>query len=63
VTDGNGFVFVDHVGNICPNGFLPMPAGNVRRDDLVAVYREHPLFLALGDPGCAYEPAGARFES
>jgi radical SAM protein with 4Fe4S-binding SPASM domain len=50
VTDGNGFVFVDHVGNICPSGFLPMRAGNVREDDLAAVYREHPLFLALRDP-------------
>ena len=50
VTDGNGFVFVDHLGNICPSGFLPLPAGNVRRDDLVAVYREHPLFVALRDP-------------
>ncbi|HSE04714.1 MAG TPA: radical SAM protein [Methylomirabilota bacterium] len=50
VTDGNGFVFVDHLGNICPSGFLPLPAGNVRRDDLVAVYRNHPLFVALRDP-------------
>ena len=50
VTDGNGFVFVDHVGNICPSGFLPMTAGNVRRDDVVTVYREHPLFVALRDP-------------
>jgi MoaA/NifB/PqqE/SkfB family radical SAM enzyme len=50
VTDGNGFVFIDHVGNICPSGFLPLPAGNVRRDDLVTVYREAPLFLALRDP-------------
>ena len=50
VTDGNGFVFVDHVGNVCPSGFLPLPAGNVRTDDLVAVYREHPLFRALRDP-------------
>lgn len=41
VTDGNGFVFVDHVGNICPSGFLPVPASNVR---------EHPLFVALRDP-------------
>ena len=49
VTDGNGFVFVDHVGRICPSGFLPLEAGNVRRDDLVAVYREHPLFVALRD--------------
>jgi AdoMet-dependent heme synthase len=50
VTDGNGFVFVDHVGNICPSGFLPVRAGNVRHDDLVTVYREDPLFLALRDP-------------
>jgi len=50
VTDGNGFVFIDHVGNICPSGFLPLVGGNVRRDDLVAVYREEPLFLSLRDP-------------
>jgi len=50
VTDGNGFVFVDHVGNICPSGFLPLRAGNVRTDDLVAVYCEDPLFRALRDP-------------
>jgi metal-sulfur cluster biosynthetic enzyme len=50
VTDGNGFLFVDHRGAICPSGFLPLPAGNVRHDDLVAVYREHPLFVSLRDP-------------
>jgi radical SAM protein len=50
VTDGNGFVFVDHVGNICPSGFLPLVAGSVRADDLVAVYRDSPLFAALRDP-------------
>ncbi len=50
VTDGNGFVFVDHVGNICPSGFLPLPVGNVRRDDLVAVYRDDGVFAALRDP-------------
>jgi len=50
VTDGNGFVFVDHVGTICPSGFLPLRTGNVRTDDLVQVYREHALFRALRDP-------------
>jgi radical SAM protein len=50
VTDGNGFVFVDHVGNICPSGFLPLPVGNVRTDDLVAVYRNDGVFVALRDP-------------
>jgi MoaA/NifB/PqqE/SkfB family radical SAM enzyme len=50
VTDGNGFLFVDHLGAICPSGFLPLTAGNVRTDDLVQVYLEHPLFLSLRDP-------------
>lgn len=50
VTDGNGFLFVDHLGAICPSGFLPLLAGNVRTDDLVQVYREHPLFRSLRDP-------------
>ena len=51
VTDGNGFLFVDHLGTICPSGFLPLAAGNVRTDDLVRIYRGHPLFRALRDPG------------
>jgi len=50
VTDGNGFLFVDHLGAICPSGFLPLVAGNVRTDDLVDVYRRHPLFRSLRDP-------------
>ncbi len=49
VTDGDGFLFVDHLGTICPSGFLPLTAGNVRRDDLVSVYRDHPLFRSLRD--------------
>ena len=50
VTDGNGFLFIDHLGAICPSGFLPVPAGNVRTDSLVRVYREHPLFRVLREP-------------
>jgi radical SAM protein with 4Fe4S-binding SPASM domain len=49
VNDGNGFVFIGHTGDIQPSGFLPIAAGNVRTDDLVEVYREHPLFLSLRD--------------
>ena len=49
VNDGNGFVFVDHLGNIAPSGFLPITAGNVRTDDLVEVYRHHPIFRELRD--------------
>jgi len=50
VNDGNGFLFISHLGEIMPSGFLPVSAGNVRRDDVVEVYRHHPLFKALRDP-------------
>ncbi len=50
VNDGNGFVFVDHVGNVMPSGFLPLNAGNVRTGSLVEIYRHHPLFRQLRDP-------------
>jgi radical SAM protein with 4Fe4S-binding SPASM domain len=49
VTDGNGFVFIDHMGQICPSGFLPMVCGSVRTESLVRVYREHSLFVQLRD--------------
>ncbi len=50
VNDGNGFVFIDHVGNICPSGFLPMVRGNVRATSLVRTYRDDPVFARLRDP-------------
>ncbi len=49
VNDGDGFVFISHVGAIYPSGFLPLAAGNVRKHDLVEVYRSSPLFVALRD--------------
>jgi radical SAM protein len=49
VTDGNGFVFIDHVGQVCPSGFLPMVCGSIRTDSVVRVYRDHPLFVQLRD--------------
>lgn len=51
VNDGNGFLFISHLGEIMPSGFLPISAGNVRHDDIVSVYRSHPLFKDLRDPG------------
>ncbi len=49
VNDGDGFMFISHTGQIMPSGFLPIPAGNVRTDDLVQVYRESPVFRQLRD--------------
>lgn len=47
VGDGNGFVFIDHLGNICPSGFLPAPRGNVRATQLGDVYRSDEMFVRL----------------
>ena len=45
--DGKGVLFISHVGEIQPSGFLPLTAGNVRTDNLAKIYREHPLFVQL----------------
>ncbi len=49
VSDGKGFVFVSHTGEIFPSGFLPISAGNVVRDPLTDVYRNSELFRELRD--------------
>lgn len=49
INDGKGFVFISHLGEIYPSGFLPISAGNVRHDSLIEVYRNSPLFLSLRD--------------
>jgi radical SAM protein len=50
VNDGNGFLFISHLGQIMPSGFLPIDCGNVRKDDVVEVYRSHPVFKDLRNP-------------
>jgi AdoMet-dependent heme synthase len=50
VNDGNGFLFISHVGDIQPSGFLPLTAGNVRTDDVIDVYRNSQLFTDLRTP-------------
>ena len=47
VNDGNGFVFIDHLGRICPSGFLPVDRGNVRDTSLAEVYRGDDVFRRL----------------
>jgi radical SAM protein len=49
VNDGKGFLFVSHVGNVYPSGFLPIHAGNVREKPLAEIYREAPIFKSLRD--------------
>jgi radical SAM protein with 4Fe4S-binding SPASM domain len=49
INDAKGFVFISHVGEVFPSGFLPQAAGNIRRERLADVYRDSPLFRMLRD--------------
>ena len=49
VNEGRGFLFISHTGEIYPSGFLPISAGNIRRNSLIDVYRNSPLFRDLRD--------------
>jgi radical SAM protein with 4Fe4S-binding SPASM domain len=51
VNAGDGALFIDHAGGICPSEFFPEIRGDIRSDSLAAVYREDPLFVALRDRG------------
>jgi len=50
IRDGHGIMFVSNTGDICPAGFLPLAAGNVRKDRIANIYRDSPLFRQLHDP-------------
>ena len=50
VNDGKGFAFISHTGDVCPSGFLPLAAGNVRERPLADIYRTSSLFRDLRDP-------------
>lgn len=50
VNDAKGFVFISHTGDVFPSGFLPIAAGNIRRQSLAEIYRHSPLFVGLRDP-------------
>ena len=47
--DGRGIFFISHLGEIYPSGFIPLSAGNVRKDSVVDVYRNSELFTTIRD--------------
>ena len=50
VRDGNGIMFVSHVGEIYPAGFLPLQCGRFPENSVVDAYQNHPSFVSLRDP-------------
>jgi MoaA/NifB/PqqE/SkfB family radical SAM enzyme len=59
ITDGVGFVFVSHRGEIFPSGFLPQSRGRRAPRRPGAVYRTHPLFTRLRDADALGGKCGA----
>ena len=59
LNDGKGFVFISHTGEVYPSGFLPLRAGNVRRQSLASIYRHSPLFQSLRDTSRLQGKCGA----
>jgi radical SAM protein len=49
VNEAKGFVFVSHIGDVFPSGFLPLRAGNVKKESIVDLYRHSPIFVSLRD--------------
>lgn len=43
--------FISHKGDVTPCGYLPTPAGNVRKDSFKAVWEGSEMFRSLRDPG------------
>jgi len=50
IRDGHGIMFVSNTGDICPAGFLPLVAGNVRKNRVADGYRNAPAFRSMHDP-------------
>jgi MoaA/NifB/PqqE/SkfB family radical SAM enzyme len=43
-------MFVSHIGEIYPAGFLPLCCGRFPQDSVVEVYQNHPTFRMLRNP-------------
>ena len=50
VNSGKGFLFISSRGEVFPSGFLPLKAGDFRKNNLSEIYRNSPLLKELRDP-------------
>ena len=49
IRDGRGVMFISHIGEVSPSGFLPLVCGNVKTTHPQDIYCKHPLFVSLRD--------------
>jgi len=59
IRDGNGVIFVSHLGEVYPAGFLPFPLlGNVKQTPLHTIYRDSPELHRLRDADALHGRCG-----
>ncbi len=59
INSGSGFVFIDHVGDVYPSGFLPIHCGSVKERPFAEIYRDSAVMRALRDPSGFHGKCGA----
>ncbi len=50
IREAQGFAFISHYGDVFPSGYLPISAGNVKRQLFSDIYKNSPLFCDLRNP-------------
>ena len=50
MNEGMASIYITHNGDVLASKALHVPAGNVRRDKLLDLYRNSPIFKSLRDP-------------
>lgn len=50
INDGKGVMFISHVGDVQPSGFLAKRCGRFPAESVIDIYQKNPVFQALRDP-------------
>ncbi len=50
INDGKGVMFVSHIGEVQPSGFMPIVCGRFPAESVVEVYQNSETFRSLRDP-------------
>lgn len=50
IRDANGILFISNRGDVYPSGFMPLKAGNIRKTNIVDIYRDSKVFNQVRNP-------------
>lgn len=56
---GTGICFISHIGEVFPCGYLPIQAGNIRRQAFAEIWETAPIFADVRDPDRLMGKCGA----